>query len=636
MENSTNKMKMMNLFSRNNGSKVNDNSDDSQKDAHQNLRDIARNNDLNSESSYPDDFDLDKNREQASTKFKKTLHSFIDGMTENEREMQEQERIKNSKLKQTNEDNKAGDSEQLKKIIERRNKALHKFDADKFKLSDLDEKTENIPSNKELIKDGGLRNGSNVIVGGMGLLTDNEAAAVIHEIDNSEFNEAGIDIVPDFSLFEDKSGFRPDSTTIPNHLAHSSAENTFYFLGDKSLDELNNNNSLLNFTKGDYTYYVNTDDNEERLNCLKTLSENTQRNFKWFFDLSDNNNWVIYDTDQFEETDENGNSVPYLHFKDGFIGNIDIPIGLKDCFKMFKDCDLTYANFNYHFNTENVISMKYMFEGAIYNSDYAFPALFTTSKVKSMTGMFKDSHFKNGIVFGDAFDTHNVNDMHYMFAGMKLDETFKFSDNFDTSNVTQMRGMFKDALIYGGFNLFEILNTENCLDMGYMFYNVKFPKKFRFGKKFVTLAVQDMSYMFSRAVLPTMNNLISDFHTQNVLDFSCMFSRAELPECFTIPVTFITKNAEFMEKMFYGCTLGENFVLPETFTSDNLINVTHMFAGATLDKSFALPLNFKPDIVKNNYEIFGNCKGLGLGVNLQSLEKIVTKLHMKYVEFYVN
>lgn len=621
-------MKFMDFFS---GKKGEEKSKEGEKNAHESLRGLVRDCHLDTDQTHRAEFNLEENRTAASKSLRDTLKQFNQEQDENK----DSEFFDTSKKVERNLSDK--DSEELQNILQKREKILHKYDEDKFVLPDLDEEFEGVNANKELTTEGVLRNGRDVITGGAALLTDSDVEVIASKIDSSEFEKSGMDVIPDFSLYEDKSGFRPNSETIPSYAANSTAENTLYFLNSKGIRD----DGVLTFTKGEYTYNVDTNDESNRLKCLQALCENTQRNFKWFQNMADSTYWVLYDSDQFE-VEHSGvvkdgvmkGGIPYLHFKESFLGNIDMPINLKSCFRMFRNCDLTYANFGARFNTEGITNMVSMFEGAIYRKGLPFYLNFRTENVKTMSYMFAGSKFEKGLVFPESFDTSNVFDMDFMFSGMHLDETIKFSDSFNTEFVKRMRGMFSESIISEGFKLLEMMNTENVLDMSYMFYKTQFPAKYRLGKDFVTLSVRDMRCMFSCARLPKLNNLIADFNTQNVKDFSGMFSRAVLSDSFTLPNTFITDNAETMEKMFYKCYLGENFVLPRTFTSKSLGNVTHMFAFVTFNSIFALPLDFKPELVKESFEMFGNCKGLNLSVKLNNLDKISTKLHMRYVEFY--
>lgn len=112
------------------------------------------------------------------------------------------------------------------------------------------------------------------------------------------------------------------------------------------------------------------------------------------------------------------------------------------------------------FNTSKVISMKYMFDYAIFEIN-SIPK-YDTSNVTDMSGMFYAiAILSESKIQIPTFDTRNVTDMSYMFArtgvlGTKLLLPEPF---FDTSNVINMSGMFNGEDSRIGFSIIQSKNN---------------------------------------------------------------------------------------------------------------------------------------------------------------------------------
>ena len=453
---------------------------------------------------------------------------------------------------------------------------------------------------------------------------------IIHQ--NKQINknngEASNQQFPDFDLSKNPEGFRPDSRTVPQEFVIPTEETTLHFLGNaKETDPY-----ILTFTKGAYTYVVNIEDSESRELCAKELSKNTQRSFSWFKEKTGKENWVLYDTNQYEL--DHGVVNHHLHFNDLYRGVLELPVNVSSCYKMFSECDISSVSFTHAFDTANVVTMFEMFEHAIYRRPHVLYLTFNTENVEDMSYMFFRAKFLGGLKLAGNFTTKKVKTMRRMFSGMLLNENVEFSHCIDTSSLVDINGIFSECVIKTGFSLPEDFDTENIEDFSYCFYGTVFPDYFKLNKTFSTVSGKNFSYMFGKSIMPKFSNIISGFNTQNGEDFSCMFYCAKLPECFKLPETFKTSKAINMCRMFYKCKFTEEFFIPECFTTVNVKNICNMFANCQLSNTFALPESFSVEHIQEKRFVFSNSKGFLIDPDIVGLERVVRKFHKKYIKLY--
>lgn len=434
--------------------------------------------------------------------------------------------------------------------------------------------------------------------------------------------------VTDFDLSKNPVGFRPDSRTIPNEFATPTEETTLRFLeGAKET-----NPSVLTFTKGNYTYIVNTKNETARKHCAETLSKNTQRSFDWFKERTGKERWVLYDTNQYDVLHHDLNY--YLHFNDSYRGVLELPVNASSCHKMFAGCDVSWVSFSHAFDTRDVITMFGMFVNAIYKRPHVLYLTFNTANVEDMSYMFFGARFSSGLKLAGDFTTKKVKTMERMFSGMMLNENIEFSNSIDTSCLINIEGMFSKCNIKSGFTFPERFNTENVVNFSYCFCGTVFPEHYKLNKTFSTISGKNFSHMFADSTMPKFSNIISEFNTKNGTDFSGMFFCARLPVCFKLPETFYTDNAITMYRMFYGCNFTDDFFIPECFTTTHVQTIYNMFANCNLGKAFALPESFAVEHIKDKRFVFSNSKGFMMDPDVVGIERVVRKFHKKYVRMY--
>lgn len=136
------------------------------------------------------------------------------------------------------------------------------------------------------------------------------------------------------------------------------------------------------------------------------------------------------------------------------------------CEGFFEGCDnLVEVNFNGAFHTDNVESMKNMFNGCEKLELVDIETL-DTSKVENMYQMFRDCSNLEELDMSN-FDTANVKNMSCMFSSCASLQELDLS-SFDTAKVTNMSYMFSGCknLEYVNTSSF---NTSKVTNMSYMF-----------------------------------------------------------------------------------------------------------------------------------------------------------------------
>ena len=132
----------------------------------------------------------------------------------------------------------------------------------------------------------------------------------------------------------------------------------------------------------------------------------------------------------------------------------------QDCMKLQDIKDIR------NLNTENVINMRFMFEGC-YSLASLNLASFNTEKVTDMGGMFYSCNSLPSLDLTN-FNTANVTRMIGMFADCSSLASLNLS-SFNTEKVTDMVGMFAGCSSLASLDL-SSFNTANVTEMSRMFY----------------------------------------------------------------------------------------------------------------------------------------------------------------------
>ena len=169
-----------------------------------------------------------------------------------------------------------------------------------------------------------------------------------------------------------------------------------------------------------------------------------------------------YDPNIWEISDYFGRK--YLHFRNVYVENLELPKGLTSCYRMFDFCKLP-ENFTLgdKFNTVNVTDMRSMFEDCEIPEGFSLGEKFDTSHVTNMSAMFMHCELPAGFTLGDNFDTSSVKDMTAMFSKCSLPEGFTLGEKFNTSSVKIMKAMFEFCKLPRGIN--NQYNAETIIEM---------------------------------------------------------------------------------------------------------------------------------------------------------------------------
>ena len=276
--------------------------------------------------------------------------------------------------------------------------------------------------------------------------------------------------------------------------------------------------------------------------------------------------------------------------------NIKFNIYLRECSFMFSECsNIIYINF-IAFNTYYITSMCGMF-----NKCHSLNSLnlssFETKYVENMSGMFNEcynlkkldlSSFNTGYATNmggmfnrccnlksldlTSFNTTYVTDMNNMFNKCYNLQNINLS-SFYTENVTDMKGMFQDCNNLKNLDL-SSFNTKNVIEMNNMFnkcYNLTSLDLSSFN----TEKVNNMYAMFNGCKKIKYLDL-SSFDTQNVTDMGCMFSECNSLEKLDLS-SFETTNVNNMEGMFQKC-YNLNKLDISSFDSSNVNNMDNIFS----------------------------------------------------------
>ena len=226
-------------------------------------------------------------------------------------------------------------------------------------------------------------------------------------------------------------------------------------------------------------------------------------------------------------------------------------------------------------NTENVISMKYMFMNCI-----SLSSLNLTN-----------------------FYTANVTRMHVMFYNCSSLKSLDLT-NFNTEKVTNMYNMFYNCKSLASLNLTNF-NTEKVTDMGSMFDNCSSLASFNLTN-FNTANVTDMSRMFNNCSSLTSLNL-TNFNTEKVTYMACMFQKCKSLASLDL-TNFDTANVTDMSGMFSDCSSLVSLNLTNFYTA-KVTDMSFMFYNCKSLASLNLT-NFNTEKVTDMSEMFNNCRSL--------------------------
>ena len=220
---------------------------------------------------------------------------------------------------------------------------------------------------------------------------------------------------------------------------------------------------------------------------------------------------------------------------------------MRDCIKMFFQCnDIMNIDLS-SFYSSNVNDMSYMF--ALLSNNF-----------NKLTNIELSS-----------FDTQNVTNMEKMFYNCCKLNNLDLS-SFNTEKVINMKGMFFGCSKIKTLNL-SSFNTSNVISMNEMFFGCKNLIELNISK-FNTNKVNYMVQMFAYC-----NNLItldlSSFDTINVKNTSGMFQECKSLQKINIS-SFNTSSVTDMNKMFFGCHNLEEINL-SNFDTKNVTNMNEMF-----------------------------------------------------------
>lgn len=143
---------------------------------------------------------------------------------------------------------------------------------------------------------------------------------------------------------------------------------------------------------------------------------------------------------------------------------------IKDCRKMFNNCqNLIYIDLS-HFDSSNVTNMSDMFYYCE-NLQQINLSNLNTKNVTDMSYMFCGCYNLETIDLS-SFKTENVTNMERMFLSCKKLEEINLQ-NFNTQKVKNMISMFKNCYSLKKINLLSF-NIENVVDMSFMFLNCSY------------------------------------------------------------------------------------------------------------------------------------------------------------------
>lgn len=338
---------------------------------------------------------------------------------------------------------------------------------------------------------------------------------------------------------------------------------------------------------------------EEMQRVKEEVNKNSKYTYDWFKEESGNHNWVLYNTDMYEISNDGGDR--YLHYIElsGLLPTV--PINATSCKYMFDNCCNMEELDLKHFNTENIITMKGMFSECSKISKLDL-SCFNTAKVANMLDMFSKCYNLEELDL-NSFNTENVTHMINMFKDCESLKTLNLN-SFDTENVTDMYGMFKNCVCLKKLDL-SSFSTGNVVNMSYMFYRCNNLEQLDLSS-FDTINVELMDKMF-RGCSKLKYLDLSSFNTGDVISMLSMFEGCTSLESINLS-SFVTTKVKIMDYMFKDCKELTTLNL-RNFKTDRLESMNEIFSGCS--KLTVLNLN-NFNTSKANYDsnVFQGCNAL--------------------------
>lgn len=338
---------------------------------------------------------------------------------------------------------------------------------------------------------------------------------------------------------------------------------------------------------------------EEMQRVKEEVNKNSKYTYDWFKEESGNHNWVLYNTDMYEISNDDGDR--YLHYIElsGLLPTV--PINATSCKYMFDNCCNMEELDLKHFNTENIITMKGMFSECSKISKLDL-SCFNTAKVTNMLDMFSKCYNLEELDL-NSFNTENVTHMINMFKDCESLKTLNLN-SFDTENVTDMYGMFKNCVCLKKLDL-SSFSTGNVVNMSYMFYRCNNLEQLDLSS-FDTINVELMDKMF-RGCSKLKYLDLSSFNTGDVISMLSMFEGCTSLESINLS-SFVTTKVKIMDYMFKDCKELTTLNL-RNFKTDRLESMNEIFSGCS--KLTVLNLN-NFNTSKANYDsnVFQGCNAL--------------------------
>lgn len=338
---------------------------------------------------------------------------------------------------------------------------------------------------------------------------------------------------------------------------------------------------------------------EEMQRVKEEVNKNSKYTYDWFKEESGNHNWVLYNTDMYEISNDGGDR--YLHYIElsGLLPTV--PINATSCKYMFDNCCNMEELDLKHFNTENIITMKGMFSECSKISKLDL-SCFNTAKVTNMLDMFSKCYNLEELDL-NSFNTENVTHMINMFKDCESLKTLNLN-SFDTENVTDMYGMFKNCVCLKKLDL-SSFSTGNVINMSTMFSRCNNLEQLDLSG-FDTINVELMDNMFRECSKLKYLDL-SSFNTGDVIYMSSMFEGCISLESINLS-SFVTTKVKTMEAMFKDCKELTTLNL-RNFKTDRLEEMSEIFSGCS--KLTILNLNnFNTAKAKYDSDVFKGCNAL--------------------------
>ena len=201
-------------------------------------------------------------------------------------------------------------------------------------------------------------------------------------------------------------------------------------------------------------------------------------------------------------------------------------------------------------------------------------------------------------------NTENVISMKYMFMSCSSLTSLDLA-NFNTENVTDMCGMFDNCSSLKSLDLTNF-NTEKVTDMGSMFDNCSSLASLNLTN-FNTAKVTDMSRMFCNcSSLKSLN--LTNFNTANVTDMSSMFHDCSSLESLDL-TNFNTANVKRIFSMFHNCSSLTSLNLTN-FNTAKVSRMSDMFNNCSSLTTIYCNDDWSGGKVKYHEHMFSNCLNL--------------------------